>query len=90
MGGNKRDVGGAMMKSKEARSDPHITLLCLRYMSIGDKLPSPTEFLLGRQLQDNIPRAIQRSNDSEDVCRRLEDRQVLPRLHCTSTAGIFK
>ncbi|PFX12252.1 Uncharacterized protein K02A2.6 [Stylophora pistillata] len=42
---------------------------------IDGKLPSPGELLLGRPLQDNLPRRIQASPNDDDIAARLEYRQ---------------
>ena len=54
-----KSVKRALKKAKRSNSDPNIALLCLRATPIDSKLPSPAELLLGRQVQDNLPRKIQ-------------------------------
>ena len=49
--------------------------MCLRSTPIDSKLPPPAELLLGRSIQDNLPRKIQRNYASDDVTDRLEYRQ---------------
>jgi len=65
----------ALYKAKATNTDPYIALMCLRATPVDSKLPSPAELLLGRPIQDNLPRKIQRSRDSDDVIERLQHRQ---------------
>ena len=58
-----------------------MTLLCLRTTPIDHKLPSPAELLLGRVIQDNLPRKITRDALSEVVTPRLEERQELQKFY---------
>lgn len=45
-----------MKKASRSNKDPNIASLCLRTTPIDNKFPSPAELLLGRQIQDNLPR----------------------------------
>ena len=49
--------------------------MCLRSTPINGKLPSPAELLLGRPIQDNLPRRIRASPNNDDITERLEYRQ---------------
>ena len=64
-----------LKKAKATNSDPYLALMCLRSTAIDGKLPSPAELLLGRPLQDNLPRRIQASPNNDDITERLEYRQ---------------
>ena len=64
-----------LKKAKATNSDPYLALTCLRSTAIDGKLPSPAELLLGRPLQDNLPRRIQASPNNDDITERLEYRQ---------------
>ncbi|XP_028514882.1 uncharacterized protein LOC114575046 [Exaiptasia diaphana] len=70
-----------LKKAKETSTDPHIALMCLRSTPIDSKLQSPAELLLGRAIQDNLTRRIQRSNNSDDVIDRLQYRQEQQRYY---------
>ena len=74
-------VKSALQKTKTTNADPNMALLCLRSTPIGNNLPSPAELLLGRKLQDNLPRVIQRSYNSEDITKHLNERQEIQRLY---------
>jgi len=69
-------VKGALKKAKRSNSDPNIALLCLRATPIDSKLLSPAELLLGRQVQDNLPRKILNDHTHDNVISRLQERQV--------------
>ena len=71
-----KSVKRALKKAKRSNSDPNIALLCLRATPIDSKLPSPAELLLGRQVQDNLPRKFQRDHTYDDVIGRLQERQA--------------
>ena len=59
-----------------------MALLCLiTTPSIDHKLPSPAELLLGRAIQDNLPREIPRDALNEVVTPRLEERQELQKFY---------
>ena len=64
-----------LKKAKATNSDPYLALMCLRSTPIDGKLPSPAELLLGRPIQDNLPRRIQGSPNNDDITERLEYRQ---------------
>ena len=64
-----------LKKAKATNSDPYLALTCLRSTAIDGKLPSPAELLLGRPLQDNLPKRIQASPNNDDITERLEYRQ---------------
>ena len=69
-------VKRALKKAKRSHSDPNIALLCLRATPIDNKLPSPAELLLRRQLQDNLLRKIQSDHTHDDIISRLQERPV--------------
>ena len=58
-----------------------MALLCLRTTPIDHKLPSPAELLLGRAIQDNLPRKIPRDALNEVVTPRLEERQEMQKFY---------
>lgn len=64
-----------MKKAKATNTDPLMALLCLRATPIDNKLPSPAELLLGRPIQDNLPRKTPTSIANEEVSNRLIQRQ---------------
>ena len=76
----------ALLKSKMTKSDPDMSLLCLRATPVDHKLLSPTELLLGRQIQDNLPRKISRDPLSEEVISRLIERQQLQKHYYDRSA----
>ena len=49
-------VKAAYLRAKNTRRDPHMALLYLITTTTGPKLPSPAELLLGRVIQNNLPR----------------------------------
>ena len=69
-------VKKVLKKAQRSNSDPNIALLCLRSTPIDNKLPSPAELLLGREIQDNLPRRIQSNHASDEVIHRLQERQA--------------
>ena len=76
----------APIKSNEAHTDPNIALLYLRSTQIDHKLSSPAELLLGRKLQENLPRSVPQSNDGDDVRDRLYEKQALQKAYHERTA----
>ena len=44
--------------------------------------PSPAELLLGRQIQDNLPRKIQSDQIHDDVIHRLQGKQAQQKYYC--------
>ena len=71
----------ALLKLKMTKSDPDMSLLCLRATPVDHKRPSPVELLLGHPIQDNLLRKISRDSSSEEVISRLIERQQLQK-HC--------
>ena len=67
----------ALLKLKMTKSDPDMSLLCLRGTPVDHKFPSPFEVLLGYPIQDNLLRKISRDSSSEEVISRLIKRQQL-------------
>ena len=57
-------------------TDPNMALLCLRATPVDNKLASPAELLLGRPVQDNLPRKIPSSVNGEEVVQQLQDKQA--------------
>jgi len=57
-----------------------MALLCLRTTPIDHQLLSPVELLLGRAIQDNLPRKIPSDALNEVVTPRLEERQDLQKF----------
>ena len=76
-----KSVKAALVKAKTTHRDPDMALLCLRTTPIDHKLPSPAELLLGRAIQDNLPRKIPRDTLNAAVALRLEERQELPKFY---------
>lgn len=76
-----KSVKSTILKSKLAMTDSDMSLLCLRAIPVEHKLPSPTELLLGRAIQDNLPRKIPREPSSEEVTSRLTERQQLQKYY---------
>ena len=76
-----KSVKAALVKAKTTHRDPDMALLCLRTTPIDHKLPSPAELLLGRAIQDNLPRKIPRDTLNEAVALRLEERQELQKFY---------
>ena len=74
-------VKKVLKKAQRSNSDPNIALLCLRSTPIDNKLPSPAELLLGRQIQDNLPRRIQNNYTSDEVIHRLQERQASQKFY---------
>ena len=70
-----------MKKAKAAHTDPLMALLCLRETPIDNKLPSPAELLLGRSIQDNLPRKMANDPTNEEVTNRLIQRQVTQKYY---------
>ncbi|CAH3194457.1 unnamed protein product, partial [Porites evermanni] len=61
------------------KSDPDMSLLCLRATPVDHKLPTPAELLLGRRIQDNLPRKISRDPSSEEQLQKhYYDRSAKP------------
>jgi len=76
-----KSVKAALLKAKTSHRDPDMALLCLRSTPIDHKLPSPAELLLGRAIQDNLPRKIPIDALNEVVTPRLEERQDLQKFY---------
>ena len=74
-----KSVKTILLKAKT--QDPDMSLLCLRATPIDHKLPSPAELLLGRPIQDNLPKKIPRDSSNEAVGPRLEERQELQKFY---------
>ena len=74
-----KSVKTILLKAKT--QDPDVGLLCLRATPIDHKLPSPAELLLGRPIQDNLPKKIPRDSSNEAVGPRLEGRQELQKFY---------
>ncbi|XP_031549328.1 uncharacterized protein K02A2.6-like [Actinia tenebrosa] len=72
-----KTVKAVLHKTARTNEDPYMALLCLRSTPIDSKLPSPSELLLGRKLQDNLPRSITRNQNNEEIIERLKKRQEL-------------
>lgn len=69
-----KTVKKTLKKAKKSNTDPNMALLCLRATPIDGQLPSPAELLLGRQVQDNLPRRMEQDSTS-DVVSRLREKQ---------------
>ena len=77
-----KSVKAALLKAKTSHRD-----LCLRTTPINHKLPTPAELLLGRAIQDNLPRKIPRDTLNKVVAPRLEKRQELQKFCHDRSAG---
>ena len=76
-----KTVKNTLRKARATQLDPYIALMNLRSTSIDNKLPSPAQLLLGRSIQDNLPRKIPRNYASDEVTDRLKHRQDVQK-HC--------
>jgi len=76
-----KSVKAVLLKAKTTHRDPDMALLCLRTVPIDHKLRSPAELLLGRAIQDNLPRKIPRDALNKVVAPRLEERQELQKFY---------
>ena len=65
-----------LKKAKKSHTDPNMPLLCLQATPVDNKLASPAELLLGRPVQDNLPRKIPSSVNGEKVVQRLQAKQA--------------
>ena len=54
-----------LKKAKKSHTDPNMALLYLRATPVDNKLSSSAELLLGRPVQDNLPRKIPSSVDGD-------------------------
>jgi len=68
-------VKRTLKKAIDSGKDPQMALLSLRATPLDQSLPSPGELLLGRPIQDNLPRNIPRSQLDDAVRNQLEKRQ---------------
>lgn len=75
-----KTVKATLLKTRHTGEDPCMALLCLRTTPIDNKLPSPSELLLGRKIQGNLPSLITRG-DNDDVVERLKERQDLQKFY---------
>ena len=74
-------VKQTLKKAKKSQTDPNMALLCLRATPVDNKLASPAELLLGRPVQDNLPRKISGSVEGDDVILRLHEKQAKQKAH---------
>ena len=81
-----KSVKSALLKSKMTKSDPDMSLLCLRATPVDRKLRSPAELLLGHPIQNNLPRKISRDPSSKEVVSRLIERQQLQKQYYDRSA----
>ncbi|XP_030851766.1 uncharacterized protein K02A2.6-like [Strongylocentrotus purpuratus] len=67
-----RTIKGIMKKT----SDIQLALLLWRTTPISEKLPSPAEVLMNRQLRTTLPAKLQRTQpDADDIYNQLQERQ---------------
>ena len=89
-----KSIKKVLKKAKRSHSNPNTALLCLRATPINNKVPSPAELLLGRQIQDNLPRKIQTNQIHDDVIHRLQERQAQQKYyydkHTTVLPGLVQ
>ncbi|PFX31503.1 hypothetical protein AWC38_SpisGene3742 [Stylophora pistillata] len=76
-----KTVKKVLKKAKRSNLDLNITLLCLQATPVNSMLPSPAELLLGRQVQDNLPRMIQSKHNSNKVINRQQERQPCQKFY---------
>ena len=74
-------VKRVLLKAKETQGDPYKALMCLRATPVDNKLPSPAEMFLLRQIQDNLPRKFPRDPHSDHISERLHDKQGSDRFY---------
>ena len=70
-----KTIKNTLKKAQQTKTDPYLALLCLRGTPIDNKLSTAAELLLGRPIQDNLPRKIQRDRTSQEIIERLGERQ---------------
>ena len=68
-------VKQALSKALKNGQDPAMALLCLRTAPIDQVSSSPAEILLGRRIQDNLPRRFNRKPEDDQHYQRLHERQ---------------
>ena len=68
-------VKQALSKALKNGQDPALALLCLRATPIDQVSSSPAEILLGRRIQDNLPRRFNRKPEDDQHYQRLHERQ---------------
>ena len=86
-----KSVKETLKKAKRSHSVPNIGLLCLRATPINNKVPSPAELQLGRQVQDNLPRKIQSDHTNvDDVISILKERQAQESITMTNTPLLYR
>ena len=68
-------VKQALSKALKNGQDPAMALLCLRATLIDHVSSSPAEILLGRRIQDNLPRRFNRKSEDNQHYQRLHERQ---------------
>ena len=71
-----------LKKAKESHTDRDLALLCLRETPIDNIPPAPAELLLGRPVQDNLPRQIPSDRNNDKTSRTARQTTVLqPTYH---------
>ena len=65
----------ALSNALKNGQDPAMALLCLRATPIDHVSSSPVEILLGRRIQDNLPKRFNRKPDDDQHYQRLHERQ---------------
>ena len=68
-------VKQALSKALKNGQDPAMALLCLRTTPIDQVSSSPAEILLGRRIQDNLPRRFNRKPEDDQHYQRLHECQ---------------
>ena len=68
-------VKHALSKAMKNGQDPAMALLCLRATPIDRMSKSPAEILLGRKIQDNLPRRFIRKPEEDKHYEHLNERQ---------------
>ena len=68
-------VKQALSKALKNGQDPAMALLCLRATPIDHVSSSPAEILLGRKIQDKLPRGFNRKPEDNQHYQRLHEQQ---------------
>lgn len=74
-------VKRTLAKALESDLDPYKAILALRTTPIDNKLPSPARILFGRQIEDSLPRKIQRQQNAEEIQTYLQQRQETQKFY---------
>ena len=72
-----------LIKAKQARKDPNLTILCLRTTPINHNLPSPAELLNNRIFRSNLIAevSIPRFSNTDHIWEELKHRQDMQKIY---------